>query len=97
MRFLQEEFNDISNLIDRYDLNDQYALVKRKGWVFVEIHGKSFGFYRKETSSLINGKLEYKNKYFICIDKNEQLFESFTQVLKQLEKWLGKMDSQHDA
>ena len=92
MRFLQKEFSDISNLIDRYDLKDQYVLVKRKGWVFVEIHGKSFGFHRKETSNLINGKFEHENKYFIRIDKNEQPAKRFTQVLEQLEEWLGKIE-----
>jgi len=92
MRFLQKEFNDISNLIDRYDLKDQYVLVKRKGWVFVEIHCNSFGFHRKETSILIDGKLEFENKYFVRIDKNEQPAERFTQVLEQLEEWLGKIE-----
>lgn len=88
MRLLAEEQKEIMKLMDRYDLDGQYELVKRKGWVYVNIKGCSFAFHRKKTTEIVNGKFENKLQYFVRVDNSMQPFEHLSQVIEKLDQWV---------
>lgn len=89
MKLLPEEINEILVLIDQYNFRDKYSLVKRKGWVFIEINGDGFAFHRKKKTTLKEGEFIDSTHYFVRVNKNEYAVDDFNQVLPYLSQWLN--------
>ena len=89
MRLLSGEQKEISRLMDQLNLSDQSLLVKRKGWVHIEINDCTFAFYRKKSVRLIEDKFIEKIQYFIRLDKlAKKPVKGFSEVMEQLATWL---------
>ena len=74
--------------MDQFNLSDQYLLVKRKGWVHIEIKENTFAFHRKESVRLIEGEFLEVFLYFIRSDKPANPVNGFAEVMEQLATWL---------
>lgn len=92
MRLLPGEQAEILKLLDQYDLSDQYILVKRRGWIHIEIYGNMFAFHRKKSAQLIQGKFEDQFHYFVRINTQAKSVNGFSEVLKEFAIWLNELD-----
>jgi hypothetical protein len=90
MRLLPEEQVIISKLLEKYNLSDQYQLVKKRGWVHIQIDDKTFAFHRKKYSQLIQGQFEDQYQYFVRIDMQAKSVNGFSEVLNELAIWLNE-------
>ncbi|GEM_PF-3593487 len=87
MRLLNEEYQEISKMMNDFGL--PFELVKRKGWIHIEVNGKLFAFHRKKKSDLREGKFTDSIHYFIRREgKSEQKVADFQKVMDMLNEWL---------
>ena len=92
MRLLQGEQAEISKLLEKYNLSDQYQLIKKRGWVHIQIDDKTFAFHRKKSVQLIQGKFEEKIQYYVQSDKPAKPVNGFSEVIEQLSEWLNTLN-----
>lgn len=88
MRFLASENIEITQTLNKYYERDSYVLIKRKGWVHIEIGPNTFAFHRKKTSILNQGKFEDKIQYYVRMKKNVRPVNGFSEVIFELNLWL---------
>lgn len=92
MRFLASENIEITQTLNKYYERDSYVLIKRKGWVHIEIGPNIFAFHRKKSSILKDGKFEDKIQYFVRLKKNEHPVNGFPEVIVELNQWLWQLN-----
>ncbi len=90
MKLLPDEYQAIHSLLDQYGHANEHLLVKKKGWLHIEIKGETFAFHRKDSTEIIEGKFINQLYYLIRIAGNQKSVESFNEVIKELEKWLAE-------
>lgn len=90
MKLLKKEYQELINLVEKHKLNEQYEVVKKKGWVYINIVKKSFAFHRKTSSKIINGKFVNKNVYYVNTGNGKQQVEDFVDMLTKFDEWLSK-------
>jgi len=88
MRLRISESNAIADIMSQYKLSGRYNLVKRRGWVFLELGHQSFQFHRKNTQELIDGKFQEREEYFVKNNHEKISVQRFDQVMNHLEKWI---------
>ena len=90
MRLKSSEAVEIANLMEKYQQGENYILVKKKGWVFVDLNSKLFGFHRKTSEKLIHGKFLNEDKYYVNSDGTKREVVDFSVVLAKLEQWIQR-------
>ena len=88
MRLRTSEANGIAKVMTKYQPGLNYILIKKRGWVIIEIESTSFSFHRITTQKLINGIFKREDQYFVKTGKSKKPVESFRIVLERLEHWL---------
>ena len=83
------EHRDLMNCLHKAGVASGVRLVKRKGWVFIDIGARSFAFHRKKVTRLANGKFADSNEYYVNHPKVPVKVAGWTQVIEKLEEWLG--------
>ena len=92
MKLLTRESNEITEVLEnRYGLKNAYTLVKKKGWVHIEMKGHKFAFHRKDISTILDGKLVVQNQYYVKILDKQKPVEGLNQVLVEISKWIDCM------
>ena len=92
MRLLASEHTEITKVLKKYYETEDYSLVKRRGWVYIEIGEKTFAFHRKKTLQLSQGIFEEKIQYFVRMEKDVQPADGFPEVIVKLTQWLKKLN-----
>lgn len=87
MRLLSNEHTDIIEILKKEGLEKRASLVKKKGWVHIEIEQQSFMFHRKKVSSLVDGQFQDLFQYFIRKEKGIGELNSWSAVVDSLEIW----------
>lgn len=88
MRLLPKEHEEITKVLDQQYRTDQYLLVKRRGWVYIEIKENTFAFHRKKSAQLNQDNFEDKFQYFVRANKSTKPVENFAEVVEALSEWL---------
>ena len=91
MRLLAHEHQQILELLLVYNQEGNHQLVKRKGWVFVEINGQSYSFHRKKMTTLVDGQFTDQLVYYVKDGGEVEKVESFEEVLESMKQWLAEM------
>ena len=92
MKLLARESNKIKEVLEeKYGLKDSYTLVKKKGWVYIDVKGHKFAFHRKDISTILDGKLVVQNQYYIKLPDKQKPVEGLNQVLVEISKWIDCM------
>lgn len=89
MRLLPVEHEDIDKLLTEHGLAERVLLVKRKGWLHLEIGGKSFAFHRKQETNLIGGQFCDHYIYYVKAGGETAEFKYWRQVKAKLMEWLA--------
>ncbi len=88
MRLLRHEQIAITNLLEKHISTTGYQLIKRKGWVYIQIHQHTFAFHRKKSVEIVGGKFEGRFQYFIRQDGTQLSVTDFDAVLSFLQDWV---------
>ncbi|MEO9474886.1 MAG: hypothetical protein ABJG41_05115 [Cyclobacteriaceae bacterium] len=89
MRLLPVEHEDIDKLLAKYELAEKVQLVKRKGWLFLEIGSESFAFHRKQETNLIGGQFCDHYVYYVKSGGDAEEFKYWREVKAKLAGWLA--------
>lgn len=82
------EHRDLMKCLHKAGVAAGVRLVKRKGWVFINIQGKSFAFHRKKVTRLENGTFTDSHEYYVNYPQAPVKVEGWQQVVERLEEWL---------
>ena len=88
MRLLTSEHKAIHAIMKKHGLTDQYLLVKRRGWVIVQVGEKTFSFHRKDLALIEKGNFKKSRQYFVKVEKKKDQVNDFSEVKKALESWM---------
>ena len=88
MKLLPEEYQAIHSLLDQHGYVNDHLLVKKKGWLHIDINGNVFSFHRKDSTEIIEGKFVSHQYYLIRVCEIEKRVAEFKDVKKELEIWL---------
>lgn len=88
MRLLRHEQIAITNLLEKHISSTVYQLIKKKGWVYIQIHQHTFAFHRKKLVEIVGGKFEDRYQYFIKQDGTQRSVTDFDAVLSSLQGWV---------
>ena len=92
MRLLASEQKSIHKIMVEHDLSDRYLLVKRRGWVLVQVGESTFAFHRKDIAHIEGGKFRNSRQYFVRIEKEERSVKDFSEVEAELDLWLASLE-----
>ena len=82
------EHRDLMNCLEKAGVAADARLVKRKGWVFITVHDKSFAFHRKKVTRLELGRFTDGFEYYVNYPQAPVKVEGWQQVIERLEEWL---------
>ncbi|MEP4533223.1 MAG: hypothetical protein ABJ004_09055 [Cyclobacteriaceae bacterium] len=89
MQLLPVEHEDIDKLLVEQGLTEKVMLVKRKGWLHLEIGDKNFAFHRKQETNLIGGQFCDHYIYYVKAEGETAEFKYWRQVRARLSEWLA--------
>ena len=96
MKFLDHEYRDIvTTLTDQHITSSQFHFIKKRGWLYIDIHNtsKTFAFLRKDITVLFDGEFEVDVTYQVRVNDNEWSMRTWDEVLDYLKSWLESIST----
>lgn len=91
MQLHLKEHEDIFGCLRRRGLESGVQLVKRKGWVFIQLQGKSFAFHRKKVTWLESGRFVDGHEYYVNYPQKPVKVDGWEEVIEKLTAWLNQL------
>ena len=91
MKIKSFEHREIRQLLAKLNIPQaQYQLRKKRGWLYLEIEGKSqlFAYHRSEITTLVGQSFQSHTEYEVKCGDATSSGLTWSHVLQKLEDWL---------
>ena len=94
MKFLAHHRKDVTNLIDKHQMDQlAFSYVKKKGRIHIihESSGNHFAYLRKKETAINETSHQWEEKTYYKVQKNqekEEVLNSWELVMLDFEEWL---------